>query len=93
MGSCSARSGARGRYENVETVSEQLLNSKLQIVNFNVGFKHDLAMCNKPPGVILFSFRFPSFFVQSVNHRISLSFIDQTVIETVLSRLMDKKTN
>lgn len=44
-----------GRYENVETVSEQLLHNKLQIVNSNVGFIHDLAMCNKPPGVILFS--------------------------------------
>lgn len=55
MVSCSARSGARGRYENVETVSEQLLHNKLQIVNSNVGFIHDLAMCNKPPGVILFS--------------------------------------
>lgn len=53
MVSCSARSGARGRYENVETVSEQLLHNKLQIVHSNVGFM--LAMCNKPPGVILFS--------------------------------------
>lgn len=54
MVSCSARSGARGRYENVETVSEQLLHNKLQIVNSNVGFKHDLAMCNKQSAVVLF---------------------------------------
>lgn len=28
--SCSARYGARGHYENVETVSEQLLSDKLE---------------------------------------------------------------